>query len=221
MRTRDRSLPLVAMLVSSAGLAGCATDEPIAYADVASSAYLAPAADDQTARTPLRYSAQADWRQYDKVMIDPVVIYKGRDQQFGDMPDSERDQLAQYMQQQFSSRLAKHFSVVQRPGPNTLRVKLTLTGATKNTPGLATLSRFDVAGAVYNGVQTIRDGEGAFTGAVKYVVEVHDAKTGKLLSAFTAKQYPKPYDLPAGVGALAAAKAGIDRGSEEFVAQLK
>ena len=221
MRTRDRSFLLIAMLGSCAGLAACAGDEPIAYADVASSAYLAPAADDRTGRAPLRYSAQADWRQYDKIIIDPVVIYNGRDHQFGDIPESERDQLAQYMQQQFSGRLAQRFTIVQRPGLNTLRMKLTLTGATRNTPGLATLSRFDVAGAVYNGIQTIRDGEGAFTGAVKYVVEVHDSKTGKLLSAFTAKQYPKPYDIPAGIGDLAAAKAGIDRGSEEFVAQLK
>jgi hypothetical protein len=106
-------------------------------------------------------------------------------------------------------------------GPNTLRVRLTLTGAVANTPVLGTLSRFDMAGAVYNGVQTARDGEGTLTGSVIYAVEVFDAANSRLLSAFVTKQYPSPYNIKASVGSLAAAEAGIDKGSEALVAQLR
>lgn len=207
--------PLLTLMV-----AGCSSDEPLAYADIASSAQLAPNAD-PTGRTPFRYATEVNWRDYDKVIIEPVVIYTGRDQQFGEMSQADRETLARHMQQQFTQRLSRRFTVVQHAGPKTLRVKLTLTGATANTPGLATLSRFDVAGAVVNGVQTIRDGEGTFTGSVRYVVEIQDAKTGRLLTAFVSKQYPKPYDIQAGIGPLDAAKTGIDRGSDELLAQLK
>ena len=81
--------------------------------------------------------------------------------------------------------------------------------------------RFDLAGVVYNGVQTARDGEGSMTGSVIYVVEIFDAPSGRLLSAFVSKQYPTPYDIQASVGSLAAAQAGIDKGADALVAQFR
>ena len=45
---------------------------------------------DASGRVPYRYSTQVDWRAYHKVILDPVVVYRGRDQQFGDMSDKDR-----------------------------------------------------------------------------------------------------------------------------------
>ena len=86
---------------------------------------------------------------------------------------------------------------------------------------LGTLSRFDMAGAVYKGVQAARDGEGSLTGSVIYAVEIFDATTSRLLGAFVSKQYPNPYNIKASVGALAAAEAGIDKGADSLMAQLR
>lgn len=213
--------PILPLLASACLLAACASEAPLAYSEVSSSSYLAPNPSDTSGRMPYRYGAQVDWASYTKIIIEPVVLYSGRDQQFGDIPQSQREELARDMQQVFTARLSKILTVTRAPAPHTLRLKLTLTGATLNTPGLATLSRFDVAGAVYNGVQTVRDGEGAFTGSVRYVVEIEDATTGKLLTAYVAKQYPKPYDIPAGVGPLAAAKVGLERGADELAELLR
>jgi hypothetical protein len=99
-------------------------------------------------------------------------------------------------------------------------VRLTLTGAVANTPVLGTLSRFDLAGAVYNGVQAARDGEGMMTGSVIYGVEIFDAPISRLLGAYVTKQYPNAYDIKASVGALAAATAGVDKGADALMAQL-
>jgi hypothetical protein len=200
---------------------GCASVTPVAYSEVASSAYLAPNPSDTTGRVPYRYAAAVDWRAYDKAMLDPIVIYRGRDHQFGDMSERDKAALAAYMRTRFLESLGTRFAIAGTRAPNTLRVRLTLTGAVANTPVLGTLSRFDVAGAVYNGVQTARDGEGTMTGSVFYVVEIFDAPSGRLLSAFVSKQYPSPYDIKASVGALAAAQAGIDKGADALVAQLR
>lgn len=213
--------PVLPLLASAILLSACASEAPLAYADIASASRLAPNSADGSGRMPFRYGEQVDWSQYSRIIIEPVVIYAGRDQQFGDIPEAQRKELALEMQTVFTARLSRILTVSRAPAPGTLRLKLTLTGATLNTPGLATLSRFDVAGAVYNGVQTVRDGEGAFTGSVRYVVEIEDAVTGKLLFAYVAKQYPQPYDIPAGVGPLSAAKVGLARGADELVAQLK
>jgi hypothetical protein len=193
----------------------------VAYSEVASAHYLAPNVSDTSGRVPYRYAAPVDWRSYDKIMLDPVVIYRGRDHQFGDMSEQDKVKLAAYMRARFLERQSKYFATVSRRQPNTLRVRLTLTGAVTNTPVLGTMSRFDLAGAVYNGVQTARDGEGLLTGSVFYVVEILDAPNGRLLTAFVSKQYPSPYDIQASVGALAAAEAGVDKGADALLAQLR
>lgn len=135
------------------------------------------------------------------------------------MSDKDKTTLPAYMQTRFADKLRGRFALVTARGPNTLRVRLTLTGAVANTSVLGTLSRFDLAGAVYNGVQAARDGEGMMTGSVIYGVEIFDASTARLLSAYVTKQYPGAYDIKASVGALAA--AGIDKGADAFIAQLR
>ena len=204
-------------LLLCAAAAGCASIAPAPYSEMASSAYLAPDASD---RVPYRYSTAVNWRAYNKVILEPVVIYRGKDHQFGDMSDKDRATLAAYMQNSFVDRLRSRFTLVYVRGPNTLRVRLTLTGAVANTPVLGTLSRFDLAGAVYNGVQAARDGEGMMTGSVIYGVEIFDAPSSRLIGAYVTKQYPNAYDIKASVGALTAATAGIDKGADAFLAQL-
>jgi hypothetical protein len=49
------------------------------------------------------------------------------------------------------------------------------------------------------------------TGSVSYVVEIFDAATSKLLSAYITKQYPGAYNLGATMGSLAASEVGIDK----------
>jgi hypothetical protein len=201
--------------------AGCASVAPVQYSEMASSAYMAPDPTDSSGRVPYRYSGHADWRSYSKAMLEPVVIYRGRDHQFGDMSEHDKSTLAAYMQSRFADKLATRFALVNHRAPNTLRIRLTLTGAVTNTPVLGTLSRFDMAGAVYNGVQAARDGEGTMTGSVMYGVEIFDASSSRLLSAYVTKQYPGAYDIKASVGALAASTAGIDKGADALLAQLR
>jgi len=200
--------------------AGCASVAPVPYSELASSAYLAPDKSDASGRVPYRYSTPVDWRAYNKVLLDPVVVYRGRDHQFGDMSSKDKATLAAYMQTRFADRLRGRFALVQERGPNTLRIRLTLTGAVANTPVLGTLSRFDMAGAIYNGVQAARDGEGTMTGSVIYGVEIFDATSSRLLSAYVTKQYPAAYDIKATAGALAAATAGLDKGADALMTQL-
>ena len=52
------------------------------------------------------------------------------------------------------------------------------------------------------------------TGSVIYGVEIFDAATARLLSAYVTKQYPGAYDIKASVRALAAARGVRVAGSE-------
>ena len=202
-------------------LTGCSTPEPTAYTDLASSRYLTPNAQDDSGHVPYRYAAATNWQSYDKLIIDPVVIYRGQDQQFGDISEMDRAELAGYMHTAFADKLRHRFMLVNEPAPRTLRLRLTLTGAATNTAILAPLTRFDLSGGLYNGVQSVRGGEGLMTGSVLYAVEIYDAETTRLLAAYVTKQYPNAYNVGATMGSLAAAKTGIDKGADALATEVR
>lgn len=202
-------------------LAGCASPKPVAYKGITSSSYLTPNTRDKSEKVPYSYETSGNWQDYTNIIVDQVAIYRGPDNQFEEISEDDKLSLAHYMYAQFTGKLSARFNIVSSPGPNTLRLKLTLTGITKTTPVLGTVSRFDLMGALYNGVQSLRGGEGSFTGSVIYAAEIYDASKSKLLSAYIVKQYPNSLNIGASIGALAAARTGIEKGAEMMVEQLR
>nr|WP_172694563.1 DUF3313 domain-containing protein [Rhizobium rhizogenes]QCL10721.1 hypothetical protein pOC-C5.8_545 [Rhizobium rhizogenes] len=211
----------VCLVIVSGALASCTSADPTAYAGLASAQHLKADPSDRSGRIPYRYNSGANWRQYDKVIIDPVTVYRGQDNQFGKVGEQDKTALASYMQSQFTQKLRTRFSVVNSPAPGTLRVHLTLTGAKTTTPVLGPFSHLDVGGGVYNVVQAARDKEGSMTGSVAYAVEIYDATTNTLLSAYVSKQYPNAMNVGASFGALKASQVAIDKGADALLAQLR
>lgn len=213
-----KTLTLVASVILIAGAtAGCAGTKPARYADLASSGQLHPNELDRSGRIPFRYPGRTDWSPYRRAIVEPVVIYPGSDAQFEDISDADKNELARFMQAEFSRELAARFELVRDAGPGTIRLHLTLTGAETTARFIAPVLRFDLVGAPYNIVQSIRGKEGALSGWVMYAVEVYDAQTNRLLDAYVAKQYPNAMNVAANLGSLNAAKTGISKGAEELV----
>lgn len=202
-------------------LAACASPDPVAYGGLASSSYLKANRETDAGRLPFAYSTHPDWRAYSKVLIEPVAVYEGADNQLGDLSPEDRAELAGYLQDQFSSALAKRFRLAAGPGLGTLRVRLTLTGAATNSAVISTFARLDMAGSLYNGIQAVRGHEGMMMGSVSYAVEIYDSGSDRLLEAFVAKQYPGAYNIGATFGSLAAARTGVDKGAEALAEHLQ
>jgi len=212
---------LLAVTVLCAAVMGCAgAPKPIAYSNLQSASYMARNAKGDAKHMPYRYSTDVDWLAYNKLIIDPVVIYQGPDQQFGSMSDADKAVLTDYMAEQFSATLRQRFTIVTSASPGTLRLKLTLTGATKTKPVVGTFTRLDIGGNIYNSVQSVRGGRGAFTGEAIYAVELYDAQTDRLLEAYVARQYPRPYNVKATFGSLTAAQVGIKKGADALLEHL-
>jgi hypothetical protein len=206
--------------IAASTLTACASVQPVAYTGIASTPQMTQNHGDDSAKVPYRYAAPVVWSRYTRVVLDPVAVYQGADNQFGDIKQEDRAALAQYMGETFQQKLATHFDVAKQSGPGTLRIKLTLTGAEKTKPLIGQAMHFDIAGNLYNGVQSIRGGQGAFSGSVSYAVEVYDSASGQLLKAYVSKQYPNAMNLPAAFGSLHAAKTGLDKGADALVAAL-
>jgi hypothetical protein len=179
-----------------------------------------PSAHDETGHIPYEYKSAADLRTYSKFSVEPVVVYRSADNQFEDLSEQDKNELAKYMEATFSDKLAALSRNSDAPSAQALRIKLTLTGAKKNTPVLSTLSRFDLVGGPYNAVQAARGKEGALTGSVSFAVEIYSASTNQLLAAYVSKDYPNAWNLGASMGALSASKTGIDKAADELVVYL-
>ena len=219
--TTHRSAPLALCIATvAATLVGCASTRPVAYRDLASSAHLRANTQDKSGRIPYIYSEPVDWHQFTHVIVEPALVYQGPDAQFKKISAEDKNEVAQYMQAQFSAKLAERFQLGQDPSPGTLRVRVTLTGMKASTPFVSTFTHFDLAGGPYNAVQAARGKEGMMMGWVNYAVEIYDASTDRLLSAFVERQYPNAMNVKSTFGSLSAAKTGIRKGADELVAQL-
>ena len=219
---RTSNLPnRAATIALCTALAACSTLQPVPYSGIASSSKMRMNQRDTTGRMPYEYKADINWARYTAFIIDPVAIYGGADNQFEKISEEDKENLATYMQAMFTEKLSKRFRNSVVPGNETLRIKLTLTGAKANTNVLNTVMHFDLLGGPYNAVQAARDKEGMLSGSVSFAVEVHDSATNALLGAYVAKQYPNAWNLTAGMGSMAASEVGVQKGAEQLLAYLK
>lgn len=202
-------------------LTGCASKPVPVYQGLAAAPELTP---DRTGDRHVAYRYDAldvNWRGYHSALIEPVAIYSGADNQFGDMAEADRAALAGYMQSAFAEALNARFAPATVPGPGVLQVHVTLTGAQASVPILSPATKLMPVGAAINLVKTIEDKPAKYTGSVTFAVEIRDGATGRLLKAYVSKEYPLAEDIRSSVGPLGAAEAGIRRGADALVKALQ
>lgn len=202
-------------------LCSCASTRPLPYSQLPSSSYLRPHDGSRGDRMPYAYQGDANWSRYRAGIVEPVSIYRGPDAQFGDVPEQDKRMLAEYMQQEFSGAITQRWQRATTPLADTVRIRITLTGAKPNKRVIGTIMKVDIGGGSYNAVQAARGKEGAFSGSVSYAVEIFDAQSNRLLAAYVEKQYPSALNIKASLGAYDAAKAGIRKGADQFVQGLQ
>lgn len=207
--------------ISLVSLTGCSSTRPVPYTNLSSSPQLQQNSQKDADKIPYVYSSNVNWNNYSALMIEPIAIYAGPDNQFGDLAEGDKQELSKYMDAEFKQVLSQRFKIENKSNAETLRLKLTLTGAGTNTAVASTVTRFDLAGMPYNVVQSIRGKEGILMGSVSYAVEIYDASSNRLLKAFVTKQYPNAMNIAATFGSLSAAKTGIDKGAENLLVQMK
>lgn len=222
MRPSFLSFATASLALVCAALTACSTIQPLPYSGIDASSQLRPNSRDPSGRMPYEYRRETtQWEKYSAFTMDPVEIYRGADSQFEDISEDDKAFLAHSMRVEFSEKLRPRFRPSVTASADTLRIKLTLTGAKSNTAVLSTLSRFDLLGGPYNAVQAARGKEGAMTGSVSFAVEIYDSSTNALLAAYVSKQYPNAWNLKAGIGAMSASLAGIQNGADQLVAYLR
>ena len=134
---------------------------------------------------------------YRSVIVDPAVVYQGPDAQFDGIDSADRYKAASVITAELRQELAKTFPSPAKPQADTLRLKVTILGATKTKGGIATATRVTPVGFGLSALKSALGKPGTFTGSVLFAVELHDARTNELLLAAVRRRTPDPLDVPA------------------------
>ncbi len=144
---------------------------------------------------------------YRTVIVDPTTVYQGPDAQFDDVELADRDRYAAVITDELRQEIAKTFPAPARPQADTLRLRVTILGATKTKGGIATATRVTPVGFGLSALKSALGRGGSFTGSILYAVELYDARTNELLLAAVRRRTPDPLDVPATLSQTETVKA--------------
>lgn len=134
---------------------------------------------------------------YRTLIVDPTVVYQGPDAQFDNVEPADRYKMASVVTDELRRELAKTFPSPATPQADTLRLRVTVLGATKTKGGIATATRVTPVGFGLSALKSALGKPGTFTGSVLFAVELYDARTNELLLGAVRRRTPDPLDVPA------------------------
>ncbi len=127
---------------------------------------------------------KADFAAYDKVMVDPVTMWIGKDSELGDVAHEDRQRLANDLWAKINEALKQDYEIVHVPGPGVMRIQVAITEAERSTLVMDTITSFHPATSILTGaVGMARGGHPAFVGKTSVEGKITDAQTGTLLLA--------------------------------------
>lgn len=123
---------------------------------------------------------------YTKILLDPVLIYRGPGSKMEGVPQDQAQVIADTFYALIYQELSKDYEIVSKPGPNTLRIQVAMTHLEESWPTLDVISAVPAplnvlaAGSL---LKTLSTGKPAFTGEAVIEAKVTDAQTGEVLRA--------------------------------------
>ena len=132
----------------------------------------------------LRYiNPSADWKYYDKVIVDPVQLWMGKDSRLHNVPREERIRLTTLLYGKLRNGLLSHYRIVRKPGPRVLRISVALTEAETSNSVLDTISSILPTGHVISGTKSLATGTGTYVGTSSIEAKITDSANDTLLAA--------------------------------------
>jgi hypothetical protein len=130
----------------------------------------------------LRYiNPDADWRSYDKVMIDSVTVWKDKETQ--DVAPEDLRMLTDFLYGQLHDALSLDYTMVTKPGPGVMRMAVAITEAEASSPVLDTVTSIIPQTRILTGVKgLVVGGKPGFVGTAGLEAKVTDSQSGKILA---------------------------------------
>jgi hypothetical protein len=119
---------------------------------------------------------------FEQLLIDPVVVYYGVGSGLHDIPQQDLETLANHLYSALVSQLGADYPLVQRPGPDVLRIQVALTEAKPSDVAMNTVSSALPIRPVSD-IKQLATGTQAFVGTAGVEAKIVESVSGRLLAA--------------------------------------
>ena len=119
------------------------------------------------------------WATYDKVLLDPVTLWRGYQSRFRGISPSDAQKLVDYFYNLAYAKLARNYKMVRQPVPHTLRVSIAIIKIDDSNVALNVIS--NVMPQARLKLKNIVTGKPSFMGKIAIELKLVDAQTGELL----------------------------------------
>ena len=173
-------------MVAAAGLllGGCAGSYQARDAEVQKATLVNPSLLEKGSGDQALYryvNPQAVIRNYDKVIIDPVLVTKDGELSADELENYQR--LADNGYLYLTQELAKDYRIASTPEPGTMRIQMAIVDADSSKPVRNTLSSVMPIGIGLNAVKYAATGKQSGVGEISGEMKVTDASSGEILGA--------------------------------------
>jgi len=127
---------------------------------------------------------KANWTAYDKVIIDPVTIWRMPDSQLEEVSEEDLQLFANDLWSKLRETLKADYEIVHQPGPGVMRLSVAITEAEASNPTMDTVSSVIPQLRLLTGAKgMVAGGKPGFVGVASAEAKITDAHTGELLTA--------------------------------------
>ncbi len=122
----------------------------------------------------------ARFSKYDKVLIEPVTVWKSEGSSVAEVPEDDLQNLADLFYRLMREQLEKDYQIVDEAGPGTMRLRVAITEAEKANVVLNVLSTVTPL-RIFSSSKSMATGTHAFVGKAGAEGELTDSETGQVL----------------------------------------
>jgi hypothetical protein len=172
------------VLISTTLFAGCASQQLRSYemsGFLGSYANFKPGAADQP--NLIYLNPGRDLRQYNKVLIDHVVVYFNPQSKNKGVDPVQLNQLTRYFHQALVNALKDRYPIVDRPGEGVLRIRTAITDVDPGSPVKGAATSIVPVGATISIIKKSTTGSNMAVGRASMEIELVDSLSGVRLAA--------------------------------------
>lgn len=138
---------------------------------------------------------KADFRRYNKILLDPVVLVAGnaKASAFVSMPKEDQQAVVNYVDAQIRQKLGKDYTFVTAPGADVMRMRVAMTEAKGSAVLLDTASSVTPLGLAISTVKRVATGTHSAVGRAGVEMELKDSVTGERLAAAVDERAGRKY----------------------------
>jgi uncharacterized protein YceK len=124
-----------------------------------------------------------DWKSYDKIMIDLVTYFFNDESKYKGIQAEDLAAVGALFNEQLTDAFEKDYTITDKPGPNTLRIRTAVTDLQANKPVIGTVTTIVPVGLGLSHIKKVTSGTHIGMAEANGEAELLDSQTGEVLVA--------------------------------------